>query len=115
MRAIIGFVFVLLLVACSDPVYAETVSDPRYCGGEPKRTTSGKILRSKSVRLEFERIYPLPVGYKRDEWQVDHTLPLANGGCDSIINMQWLPKAIKTCAGDWCKDRWERILYQRKP
>ena len=39
--------------------------------------------------------------------------PLASGGCDSVTNMQWLPKTIKTCTDDDCKDRWERKgIYQ---
>lgn len=94
--------------------YAEptTNTDPRYCGCEPKRNTDGKILRSVAERKRFEALYPLPPQYNRDEWQVDHVIPLANGGVDKIVNMQWLPKKIKTCADEFCKDRWERIIYK---
>ncbi|WP_143074358.1 HNH endonuclease signature motif containing protein [Nitrosomonas sp. Nm166] len=68
----------------------------------------GSIKRSRTVTREFERLYPLPAGYNRADWQIDHVIPLAEGGCDAVRNMQWLPESIKTCADDHCKDRWER-------
>ena len=110
--------FILLLITSlllASPAYAEPTTniDPRYCGGEPKRNTSGKIVRSVTERKRFEALYPLPPQYKRTEWQVDHTLPLSEGGCDTLVNMTWLPKAIKTCPDYMCKDRWERIIYNR--
>lgn len=105
-------IFVAVCISASI-AHAEPISaDPRYCG-EPKRNTSGKIVRSIAERKRFETLYPLPIQYKRNEWQVDHVIPLAVGGCDLLINMQWLPKAIKTCADDMCKDRWERKVYQK--
>lgn len=87
------------------------VDDIRYCG-EPKRTASGKIKRSAAVLRDFEARYPLPVEYRRSDWQIDHVIPLAVGGCDALHNLQWLPKKIKTCSDDSCKDRWERIIYK---
>lgn len=90
------------------------LADDMRCCVEPKRNASGKIVRSKAVRLEFEKLYPLPAGSNRDDWHVDHVIPLANGGVDKIINMQWLPKKIKTCAEDYCKDRFERIIYKTR-
>jgi len=109
MRLALILSVVVIMVGCgAHPAYADNhLTETRYCG-EPKRTASGKILRSKAVRLEFERLYPLPPGYERSKWQVDHVIPLAAGGCDSVSNMQWLPESIKTCANDDCKDRWER-------
>lgn len=81
--------------------------ETRYCG-EPKRYADGRLARSVTVVKYFEALYPLPPQYNRDDWQVDHVIPLASGGCDAIRNLQWLPKTIKTCADDDCKDRWER-------
>ena len=103
----------VLICACliginSGELYADNhLVDTRYCG-KPDRNADGSIKRSYKVRKEFERLYPLPAQYNRDDWQVDHVIPLAIGGCDSVNNMQWLPKAIKTCSSDYCKDRWER-------
>ena len=99
---------IVMLFGFDDPVYADNhLTETRYCG-EPKRTASGKIKRSAEVRREFERLYPLPPGYDRSKWQIDHVIPLVRGGCDAVRNMQWLPESIKTCAADYCKDRWER-------
>ena len=53
-------------------------------------------------------------GHAGHHWQVDHVIPLVCGGCDAVVNMQWLPAAIKTCAastGVPCKDRWEQKVY----
>lgn len=108
MRSPLLIIFSVILIGCTPPVHADNhLTETRYCG-EPKRTASGKIKRSAEVRKEFERLYPLPAGYDRSLWQIDHVIPLAAGGCDSVSNMQWLPESIKTCANDDCKDRWER-------
>lgn len=103
-------VFLLSISIVTTSVSANEI-DLRYCG-EPKRSLSGKILRSVAERHRFEQLYPLPPQYNRDNWQVDHVIPLSSGGCDNIVNMQWLPKDIKTCAAVTCKDRWERIIYK---
>ena len=110
-----GKLIVSLFVLTPLLSYAETTenSDQRYCGTEPRRNAAGKILRSVAERKRFEALYPLPAEYNRADWQVDHVIPLVNLGCDTIINMQWLPKKIKTCADDNCKDRWERVIYKQ--
>lgn len=84
----------------------------RYCG-VPARYADGAIKRRTDVIREFERRYPLPEGFIRDEWEVDHTLPLALGGCDAVWNMQWLPKTIKRCSRlePTNKDCFERKIY----
>lgn len=88
--------------------------ETRYCS-EPERYTDGRIKRDESVVRAFEKQYPLPANYNRDEWQIDHVIPLAQCGCDAVWNMQWLPKTIKTCADDDCKDRWERTgVYPKR-
>lgn len=101
------------MIVGGDYVYADDrLIETRYCG-EPERAANGKIKRSNAVKREFERIYPLPLMYHRNDWAIDHVIPLAVGGCDDIHNLQWLPKIIKTCANSGCKDRWERIIYKR--
>jgi len=100
----------IILLASSGLVFADNhLIETRYCGVQ--RDDNGRIKRSARVVKEFEKIHPLPVEYSRSDWQVDHVIPLASGGCDSVSNMQWLPKTIKTCKSDDCKDRFERVIY----
>lgn len=114
MRLILMIV-VAMLLWCDGQAYADShLTETRYCGAPP-RNKDGTIKRSAAVRREFERIYPLSAAYDRNKWQIDHVIPLAAGGCDSVSNMQWLPESIKTCASDDCKDRWERSgIYPKR-
>lgn len=108
--------FLILVAFCVMAVAA----DPRYCGVENiKRNSAGKIYRSKKSIAEFRTLWACPsTGLYIQScpgWSIDHIVPLAEGGCDVVGNMQWLPNAIKTCAsstGIPCKDRWERNVYQ---
>lgn len=90
------------------------INDLRYCG-EPARYDSGRIKRSGTVLREFAKVFPCPSTLEPviscEGWQIDHVIPLASGGCDSAINLQWLPLSIKTCSDKSCKDRWERIYH----
>lgn len=102
-------ILIIFLFIVSPYVEAQ---DIRMCGGYPER--SWKTVKS------FRDLYPCPstalhVG-SCPGWQVDHVIPLAVGGCDSIENLQWLPKVIKTGKKETCsKDRWERIVYSDNP
>ena len=94
--------------------------DPRVCYPDTTqipRDAAGKIKRSLVARAQFVRDTPCPVNHQVTSacpgWSVDHVFPLAEGGCDAPINMQWLPLTIKSCAGTQCKDRWERLVYAR--
>ena len=96
--------------------FAQTPNqDPRYCG-PPARTGTGHIKRSSAARAMFAAWHPCPAASAPTGpcpgWAVDHVIPLACGGCDAPTNMQWLPLSIKSCAGDQCKDRWERRVYR---
>lgn len=88
----------------------------RYCGA-PARDANGKIVRSQAVLRAFQRVYPCPsTGLKTGAcpgWAINHTIPLACGGCDSLANLDWMPDRIKSCAEPWCRDRWERQVYDR--
>jgi hypothetical protein len=98
---------------------AQTGVDPlveiRRCG-PPARDAHGKIARSHAVLKAFQAIHPCPVTGSRDVntictgWAMDHVLPLADGGCDAVWNLQWLPLSIKSCANPHCKDRFERKI-----
>jgi len=103
----------LILAAVVTGIYADDhLEETRYCAA-PKRDSEGKILRSMSTVRKFKELYPC-VDPCDSTWQVDHVIPLSQGGCDSVSNMQWLPPSIKRCAGKACKDRWERIIYPNK-
>ena|SRR5690348_15294764 len=92
-----------------------TAAELRYCAAAPMRDASGAIVRSQAVLSAFRRVHPCPVtGLLRGAcpgWALDHVIPLDCGGCDAVSNLQWLPAALKSCAGTLCKDRWERKIY----
>jgi len=105
-----------LSAAASLPAKGEpgAIDDPRYCG-EPERAADGRIKRSQTVLRNFALVFPCPRTLMPTTacpgWAIDHVIPLASGGCDSQINLHWLPVAIKACAADACKDRWERTYH----
>lgn len=104
----------LVILLALAPALALSATDPRYCG-PPQRASDGSILRSKAVVREFRSIHPCPsTGLKTGRcpgWAVDHVVPLAACGCDSVSNLQWLPLSIKAASGAHAKDRWERRVY----
>lgn len=99
---------------------AAQIPDPlieiRYCGPPARDAHSTRILRSYQVLKAFQSIHPCPANGSRDvdtkcpNWAMDHVLPLADGGCDAVWNLQWLPLSIKSCANPHCKDRFERKI-----
>ena len=66
-----------------------------------------RIKRSTSAKVEFKRQQPCPAtGEPKGPckgWVIDHIQPLACGGEDAPLNMQW-----QTVAEGKAKDRWER-------
>lgn len=90
------------------------LTETRYCG-TPERDARGQIKRSAAVLRVFQVIHPCPAtGQKAGAcpgWAVNHVIPLACGGCDAVGNLDWMPTAIKSCAGPACRDRWERNVY----
>lgn len=108
----------ILILACLPGLAfaaPDALTETRYCG-EPKRDAKGRILRRADVLVEFRRIYACPASGKHtgpcEGWAIDHVIPLAVGGCDAVSNLQWLPHALKSCAGI-CKGRWEREVYAK--
>lgn len=96
------------------PGHPDAPDDPRYCG-EPARDENGRIIRDHQVLREFMEVFPCPSDFTAEygeckDWALDHTIPMVNGGCDSQINLTWLPFNLKSCAGA-CKDRWERKYH----
>ena len=106
----------LLFFVCTLTFAADI--DSRYCTDVPLRDDFGRIARSRAETYKFKRIHPCPatkLNYGAcPGWNIDHVIPLAVGGCDLVMNMQWLPVEIKRCSGTLCKDRWELWVYKRQ-
>lgn len=107
---------ILLLLLFTSPANAiDPKQEIRYCG-EPKRTVSGSISRDPTVTYAFRKVWKCPVTKLTTGpcpgWSIDHIIPLANGGCDAVWNLQWLPNEIKSSKGSLPKDRWEREVYK---
>lgn len=105
--------FLIVLLLLSGNAYTGALDETRYCG-PPERLADGTIKRRADVIRAFKRIHPCPatgLATGPCPWEIDHVLPLDIGGCDAVFNLQYLPPAIKSCAGRLCKDRWERRIY----
>jgi hypothetical protein len=92
----------------------DALTEVRYCG-PPPRMADGSIKRRADVLTAFRKVHPCPATGKTSGacpgWSIDHIIPLASCGCDAVRNLQWLPNEIKSAAGVYAKDRWERRVY----
>ena len=92
----------------------DPIVDYRY-GAEVVRDPDGSIHRSTKVINAFKKLWACPsTGLHKGPcpgWSIDHTIPLACGGRDAVFNMAWIPDDGKSCAADYCKDRYERKVY----
>lgn len=109
---------IVAALSSSLPVYAtdlDPYQDYRYCGQNIARDADGKIYRSKKVLAAFKKIHPCPVTGKTygacPGWAIDHDWSLACGGCDAVFNLMWMRNEIKSCAADYCKDRYELKMF----
>ena len=93
---------------------SQALIEYRYCG-TPKRGADGRIKRRSDVLRAFKARYNCPsTGEPTGScpgWAIDHVIPLSVGGCDTVINLQWLPNEIKSSKGRLPKDRWEQEVY----
>lgn len=71
------------------------------------RDLEGRIARSDAARRQFMRATGFPEG--RPGWTIDHRIPLACGGSDDAVNMQW-----QTDVEAKAKDRTERLDCRRR-
>lgn len=89
--------------------------DETRCCVTPVRDSKGVIVRRADVLRAFQKIHPCPsTGLTTGAcpgWAKDHVISLACGGKDEVANMQWLPDQIKSAAGTYAKDRFERKIY----
>lgn len=97
--------------------FAQTLDplvDYRYTG-VVVRDATGNIKRSSKPITAFKKLWACPSTKLKTGpcpgYAIDHVIPLACGGADAVYNMQWLPDAGKSCAADYCKDRYERKIY----
>ena len=92
----------------------DPIVDYRYAG-EVVRDADGKTSRSTKVINAFKKQWACPsTGLHKGAcpgWAIDHVIPLACGGRDAVYNMAWMPDESKSCAADYCKDRYERKVY----
>ena len=94
--------FILMLLSSS--AYADI-----RCCVEPGRYSDNRIIRSLSVIEDFKKLYPLPAHFNRDDYQINHAIPLVCGGRDIVENLIWMHVKAKTCADDYCQDRHEQL------
>lgn len=96
------------------PVWANPLIDERYVN-EIKRDANGQIVRRADVLVAFKKAHACPSTGKDNGacpgWQMNHVIPLACKGADTVSNLSWQPTVIKTCWQDWCQDRFERKIY----
>lgn len=106
--------FVILVAFPADAQVLDPIVDYRYAG-EVIRDADGKTSRSTKVINAFKKQWACPsTGLHKGAcpgWAIDHVIPLACGGRDAVYNMAWLPDEGKSCAADYCKDRYERKVY----
>mgnify|MGYP000899736079 CR=1 FL=1 len=101
--------YLLTIAFCTSYARADNHLTDIRCCVEPKRYADGRIVRSATVIKEFEKLYPLPPGTDRSEYQINHAIPLVCGGKDIVANLLWMRVEAKTCADDWCQDRHEQV------
>ena len=106
--------FVILVAFPADAQTLDPIVDYRYAG-EVVRDADGKTSRSTKVINAFKKQWACPsTGLHKGAcpgWAIDHVIPLACGGRDAVFNMAWMPGEGKSCAADYCKDRYERKVY----
>lgn len=109
--------FLISTAAHADPALEET----RYTS-KVIRNSDGSIHRRADVVAAFKRIHPCPSTGKTygacPNWQANHTIPLACGGTDTVSNLMWAHKSIKTGSAatcPYCIDRVELKINAALP
>jgi hypothetical protein len=114
MKAII---FAILLAGTASAQVLDPTVDYRQTG-IVYRDADGTIKRSSKVLKAFRSLYACPATKMTtgscDGWAIDHVIPLDCGGVDAVYNLQWLPDQIKSAAGEFSKDHFERRIYGGK-
>ena len=97
----------------------DPLKEYRTCTVTPHRDKDGSISRRRDVLEAYRKLYPCPSTGKKTGacpgYALDHSKPLACGGCDAVFNLSWLANETKSCKSVYCKDRWERKVYCDPP
>jgi len=109
--------YIILALLISPAAFGQALDplvDYRYTGAVV-RDAEGHTLRSVAPIRAFKHQWACPstgahIG-SCPGWAIDHVIPLACGGADAVYNMQWLPDQIKSAAGAFSKDHFERRIY----
>lgn len=108
------FVWCMVLWGTARAMPLDPLVDYRYAGAVV-RDANGNTARSTKVLNAFKKQWACPSTGKHSGpcpgWAINHTIPLACGGRDIVSNLDWMPDEAKSCASDWCRDRYERRIY----
>jgi len=98
----------------ADAQTLDPLVDHRYAG-VVNRDPDGTISRSTKVLNAFKKQWACPsTGLHKGlcpGWSINHSIPLSCGGKDVVSNLDWMPDEAKSCAADYCRDRYERKIY----
>ena len=101
-----------VLAAVAEPL-AEQYQESRYCG-PPKRNSVGTIERDAKVPYYYRKVHRCPsTGLFTGacpNYALNHVIPLACGGCDTVNNLTWMRNDIKKQ-----QDVIERRIYAAEP
>lgn len=110
----IAVVWMVVIIGVARAQELDPLVDYRYAG-VVVRDANGNTARSTKVINAFKKQWACPSTGKHTGpcpgWAINHTIPLACGGRDIVSNMDWMPDEAKSCADDWCRDRYERRIY----
>lgn len=106
----------MMLIALSGGVVLadSRLIETRYCG-PPKRDAFGVIIRRADVITAYKAAHPCPSSglYGRgkcENYSLNHPMPLACGGCDSVSNLMYMRNDVKKII-----DGYERKISARNP
>ena len=107
-------VLCLLGTAAYGQAPALNLTETRYCGA-PKRDFNGVIIRDSKVVYAFRKANACPstqiFGMSAcPGWSLNHSIPLACGGCDAVSNLTWMRNDVKKIV-----DNYERKISASTP
>ena len=109
------YLIAVLLLSFSHTGNAGSLDETRICKTPPGRSADGSIIRRADVLAAFKKANPcpstgLPIG-ACPGWRMNHSKPLSCGGCDSVVNIVWVPNVLKSGPGKYPIDRWELKVH----